>query len=484
MEHYYHLGLTSEDAITFKDVRYVCMGGSPNRMKAFAIYCSDSLRCSLETISPNTDRYVIFLVGPLLICSHGMGMPSMSILLHEVHKLLTKGGAYNVRYIRMGTCGGLGVDKGSIVITSKSLDGTFSRSYDMKILGKTVSRRSSFDQDLVEDMLHALSQDSRTNHLDVISGVTMSADCFYEGQGRMDGAICEFNQEDKDHFLRTAYDYGVRNFEMESHMFGAFAHKLGLQAITCCVALLNRFEGDTVKLSQVDKMCMEQSLFDCILTFINFDRVRLRHVEHTEVVRDVKISGGMIVYGSGTCYPYPNDSDYNVHVIDADTLQTMHVLKGHGDVVSSVAIQGKTIVSGSYDKTVRVWDGEYGNTIMSWSLNSGVIFCVDIQYPHVVSACEDGSINLTNIAEFGQYEQLQGHGGSVLTVQINSHLIASGSTDQMINLWNVDTKQIIATLVGHTDDVNVVQFDGANTLWSASSDGTIKCWNLNTYENI
>ena len=33
-------------------------------------------------------RYVIYLVGPVLVCSHGMGGPSISILLNEVGKLL------------------------------------------------------------------------------------------------------------------------------------------------------------------------------------------------------------------------------------------------------------------------------------------------------------------------------------------------------------------------------------------------------------
>lgn len=50
----------------------------------------------------------------------------------------------------------------------------------------------------------------------------MCCDDFYEGQGRLDGAICEYTLEDKMKFLQDAHAAGVRNIEMESLQFGAF----------------------------------------------------------------------------------------------------------------------------------------------------------------------------------------------------------------------------------------------------------------------
>lgn len=37
-----------------------------------------------------------------------MGIPSISILLHEMAKLLYHAGCQDVRFIRLGTCGGIG----------------------------------------------------------------------------------------------------------------------------------------------------------------------------------------------------------------------------------------------------------------------------------------------------------------------------------------------------------------------------------------
>jgi WD40 repeat protein len=58
-------------------------------------------------------------------------------------------------------------------------------------------------------------------------------------------------------------------------------------------------------------------------------------------------------------------------------------------------------------------------------------------------------------------------------------LLASGSTDWTIKLWEVATGQEVRTLEGHTWGVNSVAFslDG-KLLASGSDDGTIKLWNI------
>ena len=57
----------------------------------------------------------------------------------------------------------------------------------------------------------------------------------------------------------------------------------------------------------------------------------------------------------------------------------------------------------------------------------------------------------------------------------------SGSADNTIKLWNVETGQEIRTLKGHDNYVRSVNFspDG-KTLVSGSADRTIKLWNLGT----
>ena len=78
----------------------------------------------------------------------------------------------------------------------------------------------------------------------VVQGKTMAADCFYEGQGRLDGAVCHYGLEDKMKFLQRLHAEGVRNIEMESAQFAAFTHQLGIPAAVACVTLLDRLQGD------------------------------------------------------------------------------------------------------------------------------------------------------------------------------------------------------------------------------------------------
>ena len=71
----------------------------------------------------------------MLISSHGMGMPSMSILLHEVTKMLHYAKATDVTYFRLGSSGGIG-EPGTVVLTTQGLNGLMEPHYSLPILGK------------------------------------------------------------------------------------------------------------------------------------------------------------------------------------------------------------------------------------------------------------------------------------------------------------------------------------------------------------
>jgi uridine phosphorylase len=249
----YHLGLTYDKAerdkiaSLFGDVKFFITGGSNDRMTAFATTTAKEL--GIETpygyaISPigSTARYKIYKVGPVLIASHGMGQPSVSILLHEVTKLLEYAGAKDAVYMRMGTSGGVGVEPGTVVITSEGVNNQMEAVHAVEVLDRTVLRASVCSTDVVEGLAQAAQQLAFEHAV----GKTLTCDDFYEGQGRLDGAICEYSLQDKMNFLQKASDAGVRNIEMEARGFAAFCHRLNISVGVACVALLNRLNGDQV----------------------------------------------------------------------------------------------------------------------------------------------------------------------------------------------------------------------------------------------
>lgn len=69
---------------------------------------------------------------------------------------------------------------------------------------------------------------------------------FLIGQGRLDGAFCDFTEQDKMDFLERCREIGVVNIEMEATIFSALTHHAGIKAAIVCVALLNRLNGDQV----------------------------------------------------------------------------------------------------------------------------------------------------------------------------------------------------------------------------------------------
>ncbi|NXX43144.1 UPP2 phosphorylase, partial [Tricholaema leucomelas] len=230
----YHLALgtkTHNLPAMFGDIKFVCVGGSPDRMRAFAQLMQKELGLAgdgeeLADICAGTDRYAMYRAGPVLSISHGMGIPSISIMLHELIKLLHHARCRDVTIIRMGTSGGLGVEAGSVVITDIAVDSSFRPRFEQVVLDDVVVRSTELDKHLAEELLACSKQ---VADFPTLLGHTMCTSDFYEGQGRLDGALCSFSNEKKLDYLRRAYEAGVRNIEMESTAFAALCGLCGLR---------------------------------------------------------------------------------------------------------------------------------------------------------------------------------------------------------------------------------------------------------------
>ncbi|MEG4112470.1 nSTAND1 domain-containing NTPase [Microcoleus sp. Pol12B3] len=78
---------------------------------------------------------------------------------------------------------------------------------------------------------------------------------------------------------------------------------------------------------------------------------------------------------------------------------------------------------------------------------------------------------------------LGGHTKSVNSVSFsrNGKLLATGSDDNTVKLWDTTTGKEITTLIGHTDSVNTVSFSPKGKLLAtASTDNTVKLWDITT----
>jgi len=263
IDHYYHMGLDSSLNLKkmFGDVKYVLLSGSAIRAEELIKKVRHALNIPKSDLKPigKTERYSMFKCGPVITVSHGMGGPSISILLHEITKLLSAAGVNDPLYIRIGTCGGIGVNPGTVIISNVIVNGLLEPHYRLLILGKEVLRPTHLDEKIVNELYECRGS------IPAVCGKTFASDDFYEGQGRIDGAICDYTLEDKMAFLKKLDENKVRNIEMESHGFVAFCNRLNIRCAVLCVVLVNRLLGDQIHKQLHD---MSENALNLVIIFL------------------------------------------------------------------------------------------------------------------------------------------------------------------------------------------------------------------------
>lgn len=268
----FHLGLNTNDDLkgTFGDVKFVCLGGSSTRMLKFAELIQKELNKHNGLYNgpvaslTKTDRYVMYKCGPVLSVNHGIGIPSISIILNELIKLLHYAGAKDVIFFRMGTCGGLGTEPGTVVITKKVVNELLKPIFEQIVLGKKMSYPSDLDSKIASELMIC----GKFSNIPVVSGDTMCTSDFYEGQARLDGAFCDYKEEDKLSYLQKVHKAGVCNIEMESACFAAMCKRAEIAAGVVCVTLVNRLKGDQVSLDQKEHEDFQTRPMKIIISYI------------------------------------------------------------------------------------------------------------------------------------------------------------------------------------------------------------------------
>jgi len=277
----FHLGLrvarnpgaaatdTDDVAALFGRVTHAVLCGSASRARALAAAFADDAAGGVTDVT-RTDRYALFLSagGRVAVASHGIGRPSVGIVLHELTKLFryARAGGVDgataaasaataalppVTYYRVGTCGGVGVEAGTLVLTRNVVDGRLRGEVGTTVLGVSRTEAAVLDPATVASLTAyargvvggkappppslgdgggagrcgggdptAHARHCAALH-QVVVGTTATLDGFYEEQGRMDGASCSFDEAQRAAWLRHAHEAGVNNFEVRTKGGGA-----------------------------------------------------------------------------------------------------------------------------------------------------------------------------------------------------------------------------------------------------------------------
>jgi uridine phosphorylase/homotetrameric cytidine deaminase len=248
---YYHFGLSSNDPLLeqMRGVRAIITAGSGMRIREFTEHWS-TLNGDAEILAfPKDDRFIARYTAGILFASHGMGMPSASIALQELMRILyfLKSGNLvemdKVFWARVGTSGGVGLPAGTVVVSTEGLMA------DLKPyrLLKGVNGEYWFDGNFPAKTCQEIIMANADSGLNIVSGKTVAGNDFFLEQFRLDGAISFETPETRMAWLQLLFDKGVRNIEMEGAMFAGYLNHWGFSRFAMiCATLLNRFEGDQV----------------------------------------------------------------------------------------------------------------------------------------------------------------------------------------------------------------------------------------------
>jgi WD40 repeat protein/tRNA A-37 threonylcarbamoyl transferase component Bud32 len=171
------------------------------------------------------------------------------------------------------------------------------------------------------------------------------------------------------------------------------------------------------------------------------------------------------------------------HVSD----QSLMTLRGHTDKVRGVAVSpdGKRIVSGSRDDTVKVWDATTGAELMTLRGSSGsAMFSPDGK--RVASCSMDQTIRIWDAATGNELTMLQDEAGVVsIAFDPDGKRLVSGNWDKTIKLWDIASGAEITAFRGHDGILNTVSFspDGTRII-SSSNDKTVRVWGVSTGDQL
>lgn len=193
--------------------------------------------------------------------------------------------------------------------------------------------------------------------------------------------------------------------------------------------------------------------------------------------------------------------DETIQMWNLKTRKLIRSLPGHKDGVNAIVISpdGQTFASAggsakpTTDKSIRVYDlktGKLTRTLTGHALGITSLF-ISPDSQILASASYDKTIKLWNLK--GQLiNTLTGHNSWVRSIAISAdgQTLASGggsldpNTDTNVRLWNLKTGKLIRNIPGNPDSTSFVGFSPDGQTLVVASETAIKIWNTNSGELI
>eukprot|EP01129_Flabellula_baltica_P016122 TRINITY_DN8449_c0_g1_i1.p1 TRINITY_DN8449_c0_g1~~TRINITY_DN8449_c0_g1_i1.p1 ORF type:complete len:304 (+),score=60.55 TRINITY_DN8449_c0_g1_i1:73-984(+) len=252
---------------------------------------------------------------------------------------------------------------------------------------------------------------------------------------------------------------------------------------------ISKLTGHTQGISDIawvdDSKLVATASDDCTVRLYDRHNSDLVHTfeGHTNYVMCVDYNPSKNLLASGSF-------DKTVRIWDVSGRRCVHRIPAHSDTVvsSNFDSEGKRLVTGGFDGFVRVWDVDTGACVESYLVSDANTPVTFAQWSpngrYILVGCFDSTWKLLNTATGKIAKTYTGHVLNDYCIFASFYLptgrnIFSGSADNSVCVWDINTKEMVQKLEGHEDVVVAVASHPTQDIIASGSigcDNTVRIW--------
>lgn len=178
------------------------------------------------------------------------------------------------------------------------------------------------------------------------------------------------------------------------------------------------------------------------------------------------------------------------YVLNEPNSQFYQRLEGHTDGVVAVAFSpaGKQMLSGSYDKTLRLWDTQSKKEIKRFKGHTERVLCAAFSpnAEEIISGSTDKTLRLWSVGSGKEIKCFEGHEREIKAVAFSpdGKQIISGSRDGTLRIWSCESGEEIQQFEGNTTALSLVFSPDGNHVLSGSYNHTPYLWSIESGDRV